>query len=255
MVDDTTPNELVRLWRLPVGQRLGRPAGLDVELVVRTAVRLADRDGLPGATLPKIAETLGVTPMSLYRHIGSKEELLVLMSDAATGPPPAFPAPVADWRSALREWAVSLWSVHRQRPWLTQLPIAGPPSGPGTIGWMDAGLRALRPAGLDIGAKVGVVMVVSGYVRQADLLAQQLEQGRRATGLDESETNRHYARQMARLVDPQRFPDAAALFDSGLFESAPPPSTPDPAQDDFEFGLEVVLDGVAATIARTGSGG
>ncbi|MFD6161089.1 TetR/AcrR family transcriptional regulator [Nocardia sp. NPDC060256] len=255
MVDDTPPNALVRLWRLPIGPRLGRPAGLDVELVVRTAVELADRDGLPGATLPKIAETLGVTPMSLYRHIGSKEELLVLMGDAGTGPPPTFPAPEDDWRPALREWAVTLWRVHRQRPWLTQLPIAGPPSGPRAIGWMDAGLRALRGTGLDAGAKVGVVTVVSGYVRQADLLAQQLEQGRRTTGLDESETNRDYGRHMARLIDPERFPDAAELFHSDLFESAPPPPTPDPAQDDFEFGLTLVLDGVAATIARAGSAG
>lgn len=251
MADDTPPNELIRLWRLPTGPRLGRPAGLDVEQVVRTAVRLADRDGLSGATLPKIAETLGVTPMSLYRHIGSKEELLVLMGDTGTGPPPNLPSPEEDWRPALRAWAFALWSVHRQRPWLTQLPISGPPSGPSAIGWMDAGLRALRPTGLDAGAKVGIVMVVSGYVRQADLLAQQLEQGRRTTGLDEVETNRDYARHMARLVDPDRFPDAAELFNSGLFESAPPPSTPDPSQDDFEFGLDLVLDGVAATIART----
>lgn len=247
MVDDNPPDELVRLWRLPTASRLGRPAGLDVDRVVRTAVELADRGGLPGATLPKIAETLGVTPMSLYRHIGSKEELLVLMTDAATGSPPDFAAPVDDWRSALREWASALWLVHRQRPWLAQLPIAGPPRGPGAIGWMDAGLRALRPTGLDAGTKVGVVMVVSGYVRQADLLAQQLEQGRRATGLDESQTNRAYGRQLARLVDPERFPDAAELFASGLFESAPPPAA-DPGQDDFEFGLEIVLDGVAATI-------
>ncbi|CAM4507943.1 TetR/AcrR family transcriptional regulator [Nocardia ninae] len=254
MVDDIPPDELVRLWRLPTGPKLGRPAGLDVDQVVRTAVELADRDGLSGATLPKIAERLGVTPMSLYRHIGSKEELFVLMADAANGFPPEFPAPHDDWRPALHEWAVALWSVHRRRPWLTQLPISGPPSGPGAIGWMDAGLRALRPTGLDAGTKVGVVMVVSGYVRQADLLAQQLEQGRRTTGLDETQVNRNYGRHMARLVDSERFPDAAELFGSGLFESAPPPSTPDPSQDDFEFGLGVVLDGVAATVARAEAG-
>ncbi|PXX57401.1 TetR family transcriptional regulator [Nocardia tenerifensis] len=250
MADDTPPSELVRLWRLPTGPRLGRPAGLDVDQVVRTAVQLADEDGLTGATLPKIAEKLGVTPMSLYRHIGSKDELFVLMSDVGTGTPPDFAAPVEDWRAALREWAHALWSMHRRRPWLTQLPIAGPPSGPGTIGWMDAGLRAMRATGLDTGTKVGVIMVVSGYVRQADLLAQQLEQGRRTTGLNESETNRDYGRHMARLVDPERFPDAAELFASGLFESAPPPTADDPSRDDFEFGLELVLDGVAATIAR-----
>ncbi|MEK8173536.1 TetR/AcrR family transcriptional regulator [Streptomyces sp. M19] len=75
------------------------PAALDTERVVRTGVELADRDGLGGATLPKIAKELGVSPMSLYRHVGSKDELLVLMRDVAIGPPPEATADAADWRA------------------------------------------------------------------------------------------------------------------------------------------------------------
>ncbi|MCC3311889.1 TetR/AcrR family transcriptional regulator [Nocardia africana] len=125
-----------------------------------TAVQLADREGLAAATLPKIAAALSVTPMSIYRHIGSKNELLGLMSDAGMGAPPELPS--GSWRSMLRAWALAQLERHRARPWLTQLPITGPPNGPNTVAWMDAGLRALRDTALDWPAKVGAIMVVSG---------------------------------------------------------------------------------------------
>ncbi|MFB4289794.1 TetR/AcrR family transcriptional regulator [Nonomuraea sp. ATR24] len=84
--DDFVPPALRRLWRLPESSRLGRPAALDVDLVVAAAVEIADRDGLGGVTIPKVAKSLGFTGMSLYRYVGSKDELLTLMADAAAGP-------------------------------------------------------------------------------------------------------------------------------------------------------------------------
>ncbi|WP_309234374.1 TetR/AcrR family transcriptional regulator [Nocardia sp. XZ_19_385] len=242
------PDDLARLWRVPKGSRLGRPAALDVDVVVRTAIELADRDGLPGATLPKLAAELGVTPMSLYRHVGSKDELLTLMGDLAFGPPPEYPPPHNDWRAMLRQWAHAQWAVHRRRPWLAHLPISGPPRGPHLLAWVDAGLRAVRDTGLDPAAKLGTLTVVSGYVRHADLLAQQLAEGWLADGTAQPRHEQTYGRQMSALIDPNRFPDAAALFASGLFESPPP--TTDPTGDDFHFGLDLILDGVAVAIAR-----
>ncbi|MEV6279502.1 TetR/AcrR family transcriptional regulator [Nocardia sp. NPDC051832] len=241
------PDDLARLWRVHRGSRLGRPAALDVAIVVRTAVELADRDGLPGATLPKLAAELGVTPMSLYRHVGSKDELLTLMGDAGFGPPLEYEPPLGDWRDLLRRWAMAQWAIHRRRPWLAQLPISGPPRGPHLVGWLDAGLRALRDTGLDPAAALGVLSVVGGYVRHADLLAQQLAAGWLADGAAQPQHEQNYGRQMSALIDPHRFPDAAALFASGLFESPPP--TDDPTGDDFEFGLELILDGVAVAVA------
>ncbi|MGW0353597.1 TetR/AcrR family transcriptional regulator [Nocardia nova] len=245
MTDREVPDHLARLWRLPVDTKLGRPAALDVDRVVATAIHLVDRDGLAAATLPKIAAALGVTPMSLYRHIGSKDELLGLMSDAGMGAPPELPS--GSWRSMLRAWAFAQLERHRARPWLTELPITGPPSGPNTVAWMDAGLRALRDTVLDWPAKVGAIMVVSGYVREAFVTARQLEHAMAAADLDPAGVLHDYSRNLRALVDRERLPDMAALLDSGLFDAIQPAEA-DPASD-FTFGLDLVLDGVAATIA------
>ncbi|NKY45384.1 TetR/AcrR family transcriptional regulator [Nocardia cerradoensis] len=245
MTDREVPDHLARLWRLPVDAKLGRPAALDVDRVVATAVELADRDGLAAATLPKIAAALRVTPMSLYRHIGSKDELLVLMADAGMGAPPELPS--GSWRSLLRAWALAQLDVHRARPWLTQLPITGPPNGPNTVAWMDAGLRAVRETSLDWPAKVGAIMVVSGYVREAFVTARQLEHAMAAADLDPAGALHDYSRNLRALVDRERLPDMAALLASGLFDAIEPAEAePD---SDFAFGLDLILDGVAATIA------
>ena len=87
------PVELRRMWGLPSSSGLGRPAQLDLPRVLRTAVRLADRRGLEGVSLPKIANALGYTTMSLYRYVGCKDELLSLMRDFAIGDPPVIETP------------------------------------------------------------------------------------------------------------------------------------------------------------------
>ncbi|MRH93206.1 TetR family transcriptional regulator [Nocardia sp. SYP-A9097] len=240
------PDNLVRLWRLRTGPRLGRPAELDIDRVVDTAVRLADEGGLAAATLPKIAAALSVTPMSLYRHIGSKEELVGLMADAGLGPVPEFAT--APWRPALRGWAVAQSAVYRRRPWLAQLPVTGPPRGPNAVSWMDAGLRTLRETGLGWAAKIGVITVVGGYVRHAFVLDRQLSESWDAAQLDEAQALRNYVRELTEVADPARFPDVTALLGSGLFEAIPEPS--ESADQDFAFGLDLILDGVAAAVER-----
>lgn len=250
MAESEVPQELSRLWRLSTGSRLGRPAELDVEKVVRAAVQLADSGGLAGVTLSSVAKSLGFTTMSLYRHVGSKDELFALMTDLVSGAPPELTVPAGQWREGLRKWAYALRARHADHPWLTQLPVSGPPSGPNAIGWMDAGLRAMRDTPLGWGARVGVITVLSGYVRSASQLTHDLAAGRSGTGLEQAEVEQAYGRALAQLVDPQRFPDAAQLFRSDLFESMPAQveeqlETEDP---DFVFGLELLLDGVAAVV-------
>lgn len=247
MAEEKVPAELSRLWRLPTGLRLGRPAALDVERVVRTAVDLADRDGLSGVTLPKVAQVLGFTKMSLYRHVGSKDELFELMADLATGAAPELDVD-DDWRAGVRQWALAQRAMYAQHPWHAQLPIAGPPQGPNAIGWMDAMLRVLRGTGLDWGAKVGILNLVGGYVRHASVLAQQFEQRQRETRRNQAQVERDYGRTLAKLVDPEHFPEAAELFASDVFESPSQQPAPDAVDHDFAFGLELILDGVAVAI-------
>ncbi|TQM11618.1 TetR/AcrR family transcriptional regulator [Pseudonocardia kunmingensis] len=244
MTAETVPAEVARLWGLSTSVgRVGRPPELDLEQVVRTAIELADRDGTAGVTLAKVATALGYTKMALYRHVGSKDELLELMADRATGPAPQITA--AGWRAGLRQWAHALRSVYAAHPWITQLPVSGPPRGPHATSWLDALLGTLRGSRLDGGTKLGISVVLSGYVRNSSALAVQLAEGRSQTGMDQPQVEQDYARTMARLVDPERFPDAAALFATDPFASAA--ADPDP---DFTFGLELILDGVATAIGE-----
>jgi AcrR family transcriptional regulator len=248
---DEVTVELRRLWRLPTGSRVGRPAVLDVDRVVTAAIGLADRDGLSGVTLPKVADQLEVTPMSLYRHVGSKAELLELMRDHAGGPAPDI-GHEQGWRPGLRDWAMAQRELFERHGWLAQLPVSGPPSGPNAVSWMEACLQTLRGTGLDWGAKLGVLALVGGFVRSASQTRQQLAEGRRSTDQGQAQAEQAYGMALARLVDPETSPETATLFHS-LASAAPPEqrgaggSDPDP---DFTFGLEVLLDGVAAAIQR-----
>src|SRR5690625_2290437 len=150
MNDLAVPDFFRRLWRLPtVPHRRGRKPTLDVETVVNTAVRLADEGGLEAATLPKVAEEVSVTAMSLYRHVGSKHELLQLMRDAASKPGTPAPDEPSGWRDGLRRWAVDLWSLYRVRPWLPHVPIYRAPSGPHQIAWLERGFEQLASTELD----------------------------------------------------------------------------------------------------------
>lgn len=248
MPEEKVPAELGRLWRLSTGSRLGRPAELDVERVVRAAVELADRDGLSGVTLLKVAQALDVSKMSLYRHVGSKDELFDLMGDFAIGPPPEVSASATDWRAGLRQWALAHRAIYVRRPWLAHLPVSGPPGGPNAIGWMDAMLQVFRSTGLDWATKVGILNLVGGYARHASLLTQQLEKGRRDAGLRQAQVEQGYGKALVSLVDPGRFPEAAKLFGSPLFDAAPERVAGEPGDRDFVFGLELILDGVAAAI-------
>ncbi|MFB4289345.1 TetR/AcrR family transcriptional regulator [Nonomuraea sp. ATR24] len=246
--EDSVPAALRRLWRMPESSRLGRPAALDVDRVVAAAVEIADRDGIGGVTIPKVAKSLGFTGMSLYRHVGSKDELLTLMADAAMGTPPDLDTD--GWREGLRDWANAQRAVFRRRPWLTRVPASGPPSGPNHIAWMEAAFAIMARTGLDWAHKVGILTLINGYVVQSVRQHSELAEGR-AEGQGQADAERDYGRALVRLVDPERFPETARLFSSGLFEPTSDTLDAAIADADFSLGLELILDGVAVRIERS----
>ena len=236
---------LQRLWQTaregPGGPRAaarGRPARLDTAMVVQAALSLADAGGTEALTLPRVARALGCTTMSLYRHVGSKDEFLALVVDAAIGPPPDTAAAGTGWRDGLRRWAIFERAVYQRRPWVARMPITGPPLGPNQVGWMEAALRALRGTGLHWGEKLGMLMLVSGYVRQSALLEADLAGG---------EAARRYPAALARAIDPAHFPETAQLLASGVLESS---RTQSYDEGDFQFGLDRILDGADMAVRR-----
>ncbi|MDN5746377.1 MAG: TetR/AcrR family transcriptional regulator [Nocardioidaceae bacterium] len=246
MTDGAVPDFFRRLWRVPTAPaHRGRRPTLDVETVVATAIELADRGGLEAATLPKVAQALGVTAMSLYRHIGSKHELLQLMMDAACQP--SAPEPNAtEWREGLRSWALDLWVLYQNRPWLPRVPIYRAPSGPNQMAWLERGLAQLAPTPLNAKDELSAITVLSGFVRQSALLHHELEEGRGFTQ-DKVDSERAYGAALNQVITAERFPHVAAMLAAdALGKDSEQTDEPD---RDFTAGLELILDGLSAQVA------
>jgi AcrR family transcriptional regulator len=224
----TLPRALALLWQQ--GTPPQRSSGLSRDRIVAAATELADADGLGALSMARLAERLGCGTMSLYRHVSTKDELLVFMLSAAAGPPPAA-AETANWRVALTVWADGLWAVYQHHPWVLHAASAGPPADPGQLSWLDAGLSAMRATGLSERDKFATVMTVLHFARGAAALANEAG----------AAPGDGYPGLLKRLVDGSRFPALAAAIDAGVFDDLN-----DDPRADFHTGLDQLLDGIAA---------
>ncbi|HVT67796.1 MAG TPA: TetR family transcriptional regulator, partial [Trebonia sp.] len=89
--------------------------------VTERALALADASGLDGLTIRKLAADLGVTPMALYWHFRSKEELLDGLAERVWSEIDISVDRTAPWPDQLRKLLTSLLAVLRAHPAATQL--------------------------------------------------------------------------------------------------------------------------------------
>jgi AcrR family transcriptional regulator len=224
--------------RAPSSARRGTSLSLD--RIVAAGIELADADGIGAVSMARVAERLGFTTMSLYRHVDSKEELLLLMMNAALGEPPNPDAPFADWRHGLERWAHELMDVVRRHPWGLRVPLS-PMIGRSQLAWLDYGLRALADTGLTESEKADVILLVNGYVFWQARLSEEI--GRPPAG---GEAPASYSAKLAGLLDRERYPALHRALDARIFDDDPGPEA------DFRFGLDRVLDGIARLVEARG---
>ncbi|GAA2075071.1 TetR/AcrR family transcriptional regulator [Actinomadura alba] len=237
------PASIEAAWGLRQRPGKGPKPGLSLERIVETAVKAADSDGIAAASMSRVAADLGVSTMSLYRYVAAKDELLKLMTDAAYGPPPAGPPAEEGWRAALSHWAQAELAALRRHPWILRIPISGPPITPNAILWLEQGLCGLRDTGLPEADKFSVMLLVTGFVRNAATQAVDVREAAEKSGSTVQDVMASYGRMLAQLIDPVRFPALTA----GLASSALDDDDED-GDGDFFFGLERVLDGIEVLI-------
>ncbi len=225
-------------WGLRERPAKGPRPGLSVHAIVDAAVAVAAAEGLPAVSMGRVAKELGVSTMSLYRYVGAKDELYVLMQDAAFGAPPAPAPPGTGWREGLTRWAWAQRAVFRRNLWLLRVPISGPPATPNSVAWWETGMEALARTPLDEGAKISVVLLVGGFVRSEAGMTADLAAAVAATGETPEQVMARYVRTLRRLADPERYPRVARALESGVLDQ------PDDPDHEFRFGLERLLDGV-----------
>ena len=247
------PPQVALLWDLRPAPRRSRTAGLNVAAITAAAIRIADAEGLSGVSMARVAAELGSAPMSLYRHVDSKDDLLLLMADAALESPPELAG--ADWRERLTAWAFGVLATFRRHPWYREIPISGPPVGPRNLEWFDRALAALADTGLAEEDKVLVVMGLMPVVHGQARLSIDLGAGYAA---DPEAFGAGFGRALASVVDPARFPALSRVIASGVFGPGGPgggeempPEGYDDFGPEFAFALSCYLDGVAGFIERS----
>jgi AcrR family transcriptional regulator len=244
------PPALALLWGAERSSRRGPKPGLSVEAVVGAAVEIADTDGIAAVSMARVAKRLGFTTMSLYRYVSSKDALVDLMIETVVAEP-TQPDPGEDWRPALERWAWEYLAALRRHPWIVQVPINAPPLGPRSLLWFEAGLMALARTPLDEGEKVGIVLLVTGFVRSEARLWGELDAGAGAAAGQEEpdETPPSYGGLLRALIDERTYPALMQVVESGAFDD-----TQEYSEEDVRFGLDRILDGVAAFVAARDSG-
>lgn len=242
--DDTAaeiPPMLAAAWGLKSKPSKGPKPGLSVRRIVDTAIDTAVREGIAAVSMKRVAGELGTAAMSLYRYVSGKDELLILMMDESMGPPPAdLSRPDDDWRAGIERWAWRIREKYNQHSWALNIPISGPPNTPNQVRWMEAALRTLADTSLDEGEKMGVILLVSGYIRNEVTLTTQLTQAMERAGA--TDTLQGYTQFLRQVTDPKEFPAVTKVLDSGVLDSDDPPD------EDFRWGLDRILDGIESMI-------
>ena len=230
------PPSVALAWgRRPASGRGPRP-GLSVERIVAAAVRVAEREGLAAVSMSRVAAELGSSPMSLYRHVASKDELLLLMTDLPLEKPPVIDA-AADWRDRLSGWAHAYRTLLHRNPWVVRVPISGPPITPNNVAWFEAGLQALAGTALTEDEKVAAVLLVSTHVRSDAQLVGDIEAA--GSNSDNAAVLASYGEFLRALIDPEEHPALHRVVQAGVFDAQ---TTPD--DSDFEFGLRTIVNGL-----------
>jgi AcrR family transcriptional regulator len=238
------PFIVARMWGREAVSRRGPRPRLDLAKITAAAIEIADTEGLTGVSMGSVAARVGVATMALYRYVGSKEELLIAMVDAATPAPPELGD--LSWREYLARWTRANRDFLLDRPWLLSVDHLSPPAGPQSMRWLDRALAALAGTTLDEGEKFNVATTLTGYALTDATFVHRISFGDRH--LDDAGVTgaTDYGDMLAEVLDPEGYPALSAAVGSGIFRGAD--GWTDDA--DFRFGLDLLLDGVEALIAR-----
>ena len=207
---------------------------LSRERVVEAAIAYADASGLEAVSMRKLADELAVAPMALYRHVASRDDLVDGMVDVVFGEI-GLPSTGADWKTAMRQRALSLRNVLGRHRWAIGLMESRRNPGSANLRHHDAMIGSLRSAGFSIEMAAHAYSLLDSYI---------------------------YGFALTKMNLPFQTPDQVAEVAQSMFQASAMSEYPNLVEfmtehamkpgydygDEFEYGLDVILDGVALAL-------
>ncbi|MGY3337539.1 AcrR family transcriptional regulator [Streptomyces filamentosus] len=230
----------------------GGPAGLDRDRIVAASVRMLDRDGLAKLSMRRLAAELGVTAMSLYWYVDTKDDIIEYAIDTAYREIDLDAvAAGADWRERIRTLALDYRRMLVRHPWMS--PCAGQylNIGPYAIAVGSRIQEAIRETGLPLSGQPGAMSAVFQFVYGYGTIESQFE--RRAADAGMSQDDFYYDSVAAFRDDPQ-FREALEPMTDILDERASHGSVSAIWERDFSYALDILIAGIEAMVAREAAG-
>lgn len=208
---------------------------LSRDRVLRSAMAVADAGGITALTIRSLAAELGVKPMSVYYYVANKDEILDAIVDIVFSEI-VLPSPNSDWRGEIRRRALSARAVLRRHPWAIPLLQSRTNPGPATLRHLNATIGTLRSGGFSVRMTAHAYALIDSYVYGFALSESSL---------------------------PINGPESVTDIAESIMDHAPPEVYPHLTEfstehvtkpgynfgDEFEFGLDLILDGLAKTLS------
>ena len=207
-----------------------RRAPLTKESVLQAALKLADQGGLEALSMRKLGQALGVEAMALYYHFANKERVLDGIVDLVFGEI-ELPQAGADWKSAMRRRAISVRDALLRHRWAIGLMESRTNPGPANLRHHDAVIGCLRAAGFDMAAAATAYSLLDSYIYGFAMTKMNLP-------FDDTSDIAEMAESMLEPFPVGEYPNLAAF----ITEHAMKPGYD--YADEFEVGLDVILDGL-----------
>ena len=204
--------------------------------LLHAAVDLADKAGIESVSMRKLSQELGGAPMSLYNHVSNKEDLIDAMIDAVFAEI-ELPTGEQGWKTAMRRRAVSVRAALSRHPWDIALMQSRRTPGPATLRHHDAVLGCLRDAGFSLQLAAHAFAALDSYIYGFALQERSLAFG---TPEETSELARAFLLQFP----TKEYPRLAELTLEHVLQPGYDYG------DEYEFGLDLLLDGIERNLAQ-----
>jgi AcrR family transcriptional regulator len=208
--------------------------------VLDGAMALADRIGIEPFTIRKLASELDVKPMTIYHHVPGREAIIDGIVDAVFAEIELPPTDL-DWSAAIRRRCTSAREVLARHPWAPPLMESRTSPGPATLRHHDAVLGCLRRGGLSLPTTAHAYAILDSYVYGFALQEAGLP-------FHGDEDIGDLAGEIVGPLPAGEFPHLVEFTTEHVMQ---------PGYrfgDSFEFGLDLLLEGIAAAAGEPSAG-
>jgi AcrR family transcriptional regulator len=217
------------------GERKTGRTPLSRERVLRAAIALADEDGIESVSMRKLAQELGVDPMSLYNHVANKEDLLGGMVDLVVGEIDLVPVKDGDWKGALRAQVLAARQTMLRHPWARGVLEARTDSSPTIMRYFDAVAGIFRSGGVSVDLMHHALHTIGsrvlGFTPELFDDSNTFDQGPEVIALMAHQMAAEYPNLSEMMLQISH--DETTVVGSGCDDKF-----------EFEFALDLILDGI-----------